>query len=713
MATTAQPLPGETFSFSWLGQFLKQELWPYPGRFGLVGRMVLATTIVMIVSMTFQLSFAYQGAVVALLVSRDSARSTLQSSFAWLLFTVLGAVYILVTVQLVINYPTLHLLWVFASLFLAFYLISALNNYSAAVVFAVIISVGIPLWDRYVPAETNVEDTLRLVLTVTLGIAATLVVELLFVHRKPGDQIVQPIVERLGAIEKLLLCVADARPMDDATTPALLHYGMVGTSRLRRILARSNYSPHFVEQMGALTALTGRIVDIAANWTPPGIPLSDDDTKRLRRLAQDLSTICDDLLARTTPRLSVALSPGQASNAVPFLPELERIVALIPQAFVGSNPLNAYVPPAFGGDPPPKIFSWDTRSNTEHLKFALKGCLTASLCYLFYNLVEWQGISTCVQTCLLTALTTIGSSRQKQILRFGGAIIGGFVFGMGAQVFILPYISTIGGFTVLFIVVTFISSWVMTSSARLSYSGLQIALAYYLINIQEFAFQTSLAIARDRAVGVLFGLMMMWFVFDQLWGAPAWIAMKKTFIANVRALAQLAREPVSADLRIANDRYFALRETFSDDVDKVRSAADGVLLEYGASREVGMALRRKILAWQPQLRILFLTQVGLWKFRAKLPTYELPEPVRLAQLDFDNQTANMLDGVADRLEGKSSVQEADLEDSRAHLDQAIEAFLSEHPQDPLAPQVQVYTRLSARAEGLATSLNDSIRRGFP
>lgn len=713
MATSAQAIAGETFSFSWLGQFLKQELWPYPGRVSLVARMVLATTIVMVVSMTFQLSYAFQGAIVALLVSRESARATLQSAFAWFLFTALGAVYLLVSVQFVINFPMLHLLWVFASLFLAFYIISALNNYSAAVVFAVTVSVGIPLWDRYVPAETNVEDMLRLVLITVLGAVATLAVELVCVHRKPGDQIVQPIVERLRAVEKLLLSVADARPMDDASTSQLAHYGMVGTSRLRRILARSNYSPHFVEQMGAVTALTGRIVDIAANWTPSNAPVSPDDGERLRRLAQDLTAICDDLLARKTPHLSAPLSVENTSSSAATLLLLEKMVALIPDAFVGSNPLNAYLPSASSGDPPQKLLSWDTRSNNEHLKFALKGSLTAGLCYLVYSLVDWQGISTCVQTCLLTALSTIGSSRQKQILRFSGAAVGGFVFGMGSQVFILPYLNSIGGFTILFIVVTAFSAWAMTSSGRLSYFGLQTALAYYLINLQEFAFQTSLAIARDRAVGVVFGLVMMWLVFDQLWGVPAWVAMKKFFVANARMMAQLAREPVSSDARIAGDKYLSLRETISNDVDSVRSAADGVLLEYGASREEGMAWRRKILAWQPQLRILFLTQVALWKFRANLPGYELPQPVRFAQREFDGQTANLLDSLADRIEGKVPAHETNLKDSLARLDQAIQAFRSQHPQDALAPQIQVYTRLSTRAESLATGLDSSIRQESP
>ena len=32
--------------------------------------------------------------------------------------------------------------------------------------------------------------------------------------------------------------------------------------------------------------------------------------------------------------------------------------------------------------------------------------------------------------------------------------------------------------------------------------------------------QTSLAVARDRIVGILLRLFMMWIVFDQLWGLP-------------------------------------------------------------------------------------------------------------------------------------------------------------------------------------------------
>src|SRR5260370_29050013 len=127
----------------------------------------------------------------------------------------------------------------------------------------------------------------------------------------------------------------------------------------------------------------------------------------------------------------------------------------------------------------------------------------------------------------------IGASRQKQILLLAGALLGGFVIGMGSQIFILPHVDSIGGFTVLFVLVTALASWLMTSSPRFSYFGLQVALAFYLINLQEFAIQTSLSVARDRVVGVLLGLFMMWLVVPHLLVAPAGVEMKRAFVSNL------------------------------------------------------------------------------------------------------------------------------------------------------------------------------------
>src|SRR5690348_15333883 len=92
----------------WFGEFLRAELAPYPGRAETVARMVLATTLVMIICMTFRLSYAYQGAIYVLVISRECTRATLQSAGTIFLFTGIGAAYLLISVSFVISDPMLH-----------------------------------------------------------------------------------------------------------------------------------------------------------------------------------------------------------------------------------------------------------------------------------------------------------------------------------------------------------------------------------------------------------------------------------------------------------------------------------------------------------------------------------------------------------------------------------------------------------------------------
>ncbi len=237
--------------------------------------------------------------------------------------------------------------------------------------------------------------------------------------------------------------------------------------------------------------------------------------------------------------------------------------------------------------------------------------------------------------------------------------------GIGAEVFILPGFDSIAGFTLLFLAVTVISAWIMTSSARLSYFGVQIAVAFYLVNLSEFAVQTSLVPARDRVIGILLGLLMMWLVFDQFWSVSAAAQMKKAFASNLRLLAQFAREPISDDLRIASERSYSLRETINSNFDRVRDLTGGALLEFGPSRERDLASRERIIRWQAQVRMLFLTEIALWKYRAQLPGFELPNTLLTQQWQFDEGFALTLEGMADRLEGRSS-KSPSFQDSVAH-----------------------------------------------
>jgi multidrug resistance protein MdtO len=428
-------------------------------------------------------------------------------------------------------------------------------------------------------------------------------------------------------------------------------------------------------------------------------------------LAAAVTSIRNDLMSGKIP-VPVQFNPEEESaSGIALLAEMQVTVTLIPQVFTGSRSIHEHLPSA-DDIPRPALFAPDALVNPDHVHFALKGCLAASSCYVIYNAIAWPGISTAVTTCLLTALSTIGASRQKQMLRVTGAIAGGILIGMGSQLFIMPYLDSIAGFVVLFVLVTAVSSWFMTSSPRLSYFGMQLALAFYLINLQEFAMQTSLSIARDRVVGILLGLLMMWLVFDQLWSAPAGVGMKKALGAILRLLAQLAREPVSNDFRTAIERTYSLRETIHAQLDKVRSLADGVLFEFGPSRHRDIELRSYIREWQPQLRTLFVLRIASLRYRLQLPGFELPETVRLRQQAYDEHSARMLEDMADWIEHSASPATNGIDDSHELLKETLHGIQAEEgPQLPTG-RAQSLISLLRCIGSLTTSLTSEIAAEF-
>jgi multidrug resistance protein MdtO len=701
VATLAHNLPDAPRPFTWLWEFLKHELAPYPGRAVTVARIVLAATLVMIICNTFRIPYAFLGGIYALLISRESPRATVKSAGTALLLAVAGVAYILVSVQFVVSVPLLHFLWTVGSLFLGFYALRVVTNYGAFVAFALVISIAVTIWERHTSAETNVEATLDLLLVALIAVVVAAGVELLFRRVRPGDDIVAPVADRLAAIHSVLICYSEERPLDQATEEKIIRLGMLGTSTLRRALRQSDYAPEYRAQMSAVVGLVGTLVDTATALTQLSFEPSSIDREHLRNLAAAVASVRGDLVNRRIPG-PIQLNTEDEPHHVPLLGEMENTIALIPLAFAASRSFDEYQTPS-EEMPRSSLIAADAFVNLEHFRFALKGCLAASACYVIYNSIDWPGMAAPVMlTCFLTAVSTIGASRQRQILRFAGFVVGGLVIGMSAQVFILPYVDSIAGFTVFFILVTALAAWFMTSSPRLSFFGLQLGAVFYVINMQKFARETSLSVARDRVAGVFLGLLMMWLIFDQLWGAPASVEMRKAFISTLRLLAQFTREPVSADIRSAIQRTAALRDTINTKFDNVRALADGVLLEFRPSRRHDLALRDRIRRWQPQLRALFIMRGAALKYRLQLPGFVMPEAAILPLQTYDECSAQMLENMADRMEGKASQERP--ADSFALLEQLQESCRADESRLLLSEHGATFIPLLREIDRLTTRL---------
>jgi hypothetical protein len=76
MTTAAQTITRPASPLQWFGDFLKEELAPYPEREAVVARAVLAAAIVMILTMVFRMPYGAYAALYAVTISRENPQST-------------------------------------------------------------------------------------------------------------------------------------------------------------------------------------------------------------------------------------------------------------------------------------------------------------------------------------------------------------------------------------------------------------------------------------------------------------------------------------------------------------------------------------------------------------------------------------------------------------------------------------------------------------
>ncbi|HEY1647133.1 MAG TPA: FUSC family protein [Terracidiphilus sp.] len=644
-------LPHEEHFSEWFPDFLKKELAPYPGRATLVARIVISATLTMIIIETFRIPGGVVGALSAFLFSRENLVSTARSAIYMMFAFLIGALFIPIGARFLASTPETHFFWVGCSLFLVFFLLRCLANYGVAIGLALVVSNVVGIWYLPGPPERNVELTLWLVLATFIGALVTLGVEVVFSALYHRDDLIDGIDTRLALIEDLMACYGQALPVAPATQAGLAQFAIVGAGSLRRHLARGNYAQLYRTQMTTLVSLTARSIDFAAGLASAYPSLPAELAERASRINRSLADIRHCL--RTHGQPCEATLEAQPSPGTPLLSEIESMVSLMPAIFSEENAVDPALETLEDEPDTFRIFIPDAFSNPEHLRYILGGTLAAMLCYVFYVSLDWPNLSTAVTTCVLTALTSIGSSRQKQLLRVLGFILGGVIAGLGAQIFVLPFIDTIGGFTLLFAAMTAIAAWLGTSSSRLSYAGVQFAFAFYLIHLSEFSIQTDLTVARDRVLGVLLGITMMWLIFERFFPRSATDEMVRIFVHNLRSMSDLMTFTPRPEEPGAVLKVRRMREGIYRRFDEVNAQSDAVPFETGPLRSGDMAARDRVRRWQTSLRSFYLLEAPVLQFRlfgiaaSKSPSFTVLED------DFRFECSRVFLQIAESLESQS------------------------------------------------------------
>jgi multidrug resistance protein MdtO len=260
----------------------------------------------------------------------------------------------------------------------------------------------------------------------------------------------------------------------------------------------------------------------------------------------------------------LAVDPVDTATLGPAAAAMRAVIedALAKLSRAPAVPAQAAAAPAPAASTPPKessgFFLPDAFSNPDHVHFAVKTTVAAMFCYLTYSILDWPGIHTCLLTCYIVALPTLADSFEKLALRVAGTLVGA-ALGFATMVYVVPSFTSV---TALFLIVlagALVATWITAGSPRIAYAGFQIAFAYFLCVVQDAGPAFDLVVARDRVIGMLFGMLVMYVVSSRIWPVSVARRIESGIRSAVQSLVAMAKAPDdTARVRLAAEANAAL-----------------------------------------------------------------------------------------------------------------------------------------------------------
>ena len=427
-----------------------------------------------------------------------------------------------------------HPLWRVASMaaisFGLLFLVSASKLKPVGGIMALIIAYALDLLSNAQVGELATRGFLYAWLFVTIPAAMSLVVNL-FLGPPP-----RRLVERALA-HRLTLAAAMLRNPDHDTRHLFAEALVEGTAEIKswlKLAGAEKSSPS--EDIGALRQAIDSIT--------PLLLLVDT----LNRHAEiTLPSAFREQIAKTFDEMAAILSAGAypvqialddqrielKSSEIAIVAELKEALARFTEA-----PLPD-LPSAEAAEAKSGFFLPDAFTNAAHVHYALKTTAAAMLCYAVYSLLDWPGIHTCLITCYIVSLGTTAETLEKLTLRILGCLIGAAA-GIGAIVFLIPNVTSIGALMAVVFLAAFASAWVAAGSPRISYAGFQMAFAFFLCAVQGSAPAFDMTVARDRVIGILFGNLVVYLIFTNLWPVTVAGRIDAAMASVLRKLSDMA-----------------------------------------------------------------------------------------------------------------------------------------------------------------------------
>ena len=689
-------------SASSLLEFLRRELAPIPGRGSATFRLTLACVAATIPIFTHHIPLALIVMILMYLITQEDTAATVIGSILGVIGVTIGLGLALLAWRISLDIVWLRLCFLVAFLFGGLFLKRVL------VIGALGSAIGVPaalvmiLPDIYPPdPEVLTEFVLWLWWCVTLGLSVNVGVQLLLSRGDPLMLLQRELAMRLDTVAQTLRRLAGERiavPERDSLR-SLAIAGMSRPLALLKTAATIHVWAHERhEGLSAIITLTDRLVTSAlALETLPDLPHDPGLHERLLNVADGCERMRRAFNELRLPDDWVALADEK--NALPPFPllDIERTLDQIALAVPRYSEELSHP----GAAPAEKrsLFLPDAFDNPDYVRFAIKGTVAAFICYLVFIGFDYPGIYTSVVTCFVVALSTIGASNQKGILRFGGAAVGGLM-GLIALVYLFPNIETIGGFWLVFGAGTALAAWVNFGTPRISYGGYQIGLAFYKAILQDFGPATSATVVRDRLIGVFFGLIVFGIVEHLLWPVRAQDALRARLTEMLRLLTDLARSATRSTVPTVIDADVdSWRRRISQRVEDVQGLIESSKFESG-DLELDEIQKRT-----GDAQIVFVLLLSLARQSRDIAQSSV---VRTAEVALDSVIATALEALSKRAAGGCEPPVSGLEDALNAFERSMTGTdeLDKEAASHLAGRLALYRPLVAAIKRLSSeSLN--------
>ena len=677
--------------------FLRRELAPTPGRGSATFRLTLACVIATIPILTHRIPHALIVMIVMYLITQEDTAATLVGSILAVAGVTIG-----LGAALLAWMVALDIVWLRIGCFVGF-MVAGLWLKRVLVIGALGSALGLPaalvmiLPDvAPIPPESLVEFVLWLWWCVTLGLAVNVGVQLLLAPGDPLTLLLRELDARLHAVENTVRELAGATELAPPPTGMSLDaLATAGMSRPLALLKNASLTNARARQRHDTLATTITLVDrLVTDAGAVRLLVSSTSITPMRDSLLRVADGCADarraVAERRWPEPSGAAPPS--ASTPPPLADMERTLEQL-------SVVSRIEPPTpTTKEPGPHLLLPDATTNPEYVQFAVKGALAALICYVLFIGFDYPGIYTSVVTCFVVSLSTIGSSNQKGLLRFGGAALGG-VMGVYALVYAFPNVDRLGGFWLVFATGTAVAAWINFGSPRISYGGYQTGLAFYKATLQNLGPAVSATVVRDRLIGVAFGLIVFGIVEHVLWPVRAADRMHARLADVFRSLAAFARAlsqpPGDVDAR---------RRLISQQVADVQGFIESSKFESGTGAADAQAVERLTADAQT----VFLVVLAITRDAESAAMY--PDVVRAATIQVDEDAAAILEGLADHVQHGRATPAMTGDGSLSAFERSIAAQVDAVGEDAThAGTLSLYRELAVAVNRVAASGTLAVR----